>query len=224
MDVACHEAVPRASGTIRDGVYTAVLRIPRGSPSGEYNVEGYATDFAQTDLGVRFMGPDAYQTYLASGAAGPEPQPFPDGVGRLSVIGTDNTTRPWADSISLSPSQVDTLPADATTHLTVHARDAAGEGVTAVSAVLVAASDAIGAPQFHRVDLVHAAGSAEDGTWEADLTVPQGTPAGRYDVLVFVSDVSFVGSFTGTGSPYADEFGYSTLSSDPHIDVVQHQQ
>ena len=66
-DVVCHEDVPRVSGTTRDGVYTTLLRLPKGSPGGDYNVEAYATDVAQTDSGVRFMGPDAYPAYLASG-------------------------------------------------------------------------------------------------------------------------------------------------------------
>ena len=123
----------------------------------------------------------------------------------------------------MTPSQVDTFTAEAITHVQVHARDAAGEGVTAVSAVLVPSSDSIGAPQFDRVDLVLATGDLEDGMWEGDLTLPQSTPAGRYDVLVFVSDVSLSSSYTGTGSPYADDPGFTTLASDPHVVVVQHQ-
>jgi Ca2+-binding RTX toxin-like protein len=222
-DVVCQEDVPKASGTIRDGVYTTLLRLPKGSPAGDYNVEAYATDFAQTDSGVRFMGPDAYPAYVASGSAGPEPRPFPDGAGRVGVIGNDNTTRPWVESVGMTPSQVDTLPDDATTHVQVHARDAAGEGVTAVSAVLVPSSDSIGAPQFDRVDLVLATGDLEDGIWEGDLTLPQSAPPGRYDVLVFVSDVSLSSSYTGTGSPYADDPGYTTLVADPHVVVVPHQ-
>ncbi|HET7195394.1 MAG TPA: hypothetical protein VFI99_10450 [Nocardioides sp.] len=222
-EVACMEGVPKASGTIRDGVYTTVLRLPKGSPGGDYNVEAYATDFAQTDSGVRFMGPDAYPAYLASGSAGPEPQQFPEGAGRVGVLGNDNTTRPSVEAVSMTPNQVDTLTAEATTHVQVHARDAAGEGVTAVTAVLVPSSDSIGAPQFDRGDLALMTGDHEDGVWEGDLMLPQGTPAGRYDVLVFVSDVSLSRSYTGTGSPYADDPGYTTLVADPHVVVVAHQ-
>ena len=222
-DVVCDESVPRVSGTTRDGVYTTLLRLPKGSPGGDYNVEAYATDVARTDSGVHFMGPDAYPAYVASGSAGPEPLPFPDGAGRLGVLGNDNTSSPWVEAVSMTPSQVDTFTAGATTHVQVHARDAAGEGVTAVTAVLVPSSESIDAPQFDRVDLVLANGVPEDGTWEGDLRLPQGTPAGRYDVLVFVSDVSLSSSYTGTGSPYADDPGYSTLVADPHVVVVPHQ-
>ncbi len=222
-DVVCTESVPRTSGTTRNGVYTTVLRLPKGSPGGDYNVQAYATDFAQTDSGVRFMGPDAYPLYMASGSAGPEPQQFPEGAGRLSVLGVGNTTRPSVEAVTLTPSQVDTLSAEATTHVQVHALDAASEGVTAVTAVLVPGTQELGAPEFDRADLVLTSGSGADGIWAGDLTLPQGTPAGRYDLLVFVSDASMSSHYTGTGSPYADHLGYATLDSDPHVVVVQHQ-
>lgn len=223
VDVTCREGVPRTEGTIHDGVYTTVLRLPQGSPGGDYNVEAYATDLAQTGLGVRFMGPDAYPTYVESGASGPEPQPFPDGAGRLEVLGADNTTRPWVGEVTLTPAQVDTFTTGAVTRVEVRAHDAPGEGVSRVVAVLVAGSDSVGAPQFDQVDLALAAGDAVDGIWAGDLLLPQGTPPGRYDVLVFVSDVSFTRSYTGVGSSYADDPGYATLASDPHAEVVQHQ-
>ena len=220
-DVVCREGVPMASGTIHDGVYTAVLRIPQGSPGGDYNVKAYTVDFAETGPGVCFMGPDAYPRYVESGSAGPEARPFPGDAGRLSVLGTDNTTRPRTDSVTLAPTQVDTLTTDATAHIALHALDAATEGVTGVTAVLVPADNVVGAPQFSRVDLTRTLGTPADGTWEGDLTLPQSTPPGRYDVLVFVSDVSLSSNYTGTGSPYADSPGYHTLVDDPHIDVVE---
>jgi len=219
----CQDGVPKASGTIRDGLWTAVLRVPRGAPGGEWNVTTYAYDRVYSGGGVRWMGPDAYKMWVDNRWCCNEAHAFPDGAGRLTVIGGTDSTPAWTDSVTLTPTEVDTFTADASTHVRVHALDAAEEGVTAVVAVLVSDSDSATAPQFTQVDLTRTEGTEVDGTWEGDLLMPQGTPPGSYHVLVFVGDIAHSRSYVGTGYPHAAESNYILLADDPHVVVVARQ-
>jgi hypothetical protein len=218
--VICQDDVPRASGSVGDGVYQATLTLPKGSLGGDWNVQAYTEDRASSG-GAYWLGPDAYPGY--QGSAGPTPYPFPDGQGRLPVQGASDSRPAWTDSVTLDPAEVDTLTSAATTHVTVHALDAAGEGVTAVSAVLVSDSELATAPQFDKVDLQQTDGDMLDGTWQGDLVLDQGTPVGTYHVLVFVDDISHSRGYVGSGSPYATGYGYTVVDGDPHVTVVEHQ-
>ena len=186
----------------------------------------YADDRAHTGggLGAEWMGPDAYKTWVSAGPAGAEPHQFPDGAGRITVVGATDKTAAWTDSVTVTPTEVDTLPGPQTTHVTVQAKDAPGEGVTRVTAVLRSDSQLATAPQFDQVDLtLDAGGSMTDGTWQGDLTLPQGTPQGTYHVLVFVTDITHSTGFVGPSSPDAQGSGYQVLDSDPVVTVVAHQ-
>jgi hypothetical protein len=213
----CADGVPRAAGTAHDGVWTATLRIPKGARNGTWNVTAYAQDRAGSG-DVRWLGPDAYRRWVDLGACGSEAYPFPDGAGALTVIGADDRTAAWTDRVSVTPAEVDTLQRDALAHVTVHGLDAVGEGVSAVSAELLADSNLATSPQFDRVDLVMTAGSATDGTWEGDLMLPQGTPPGTYHVLVFVDDIEHSTGFVGPSYP-GDTTGWRTLDGDPVVVV-----
>ena len=214
----CRDGVPRASGTAHDGVWTAVLRIPKGARNGTWNVTAYADDRVHTDGGVSWLGPDAYQRYVDLHACCGEANPFPDGAGALTVIGAEDNTAAWTDDVTVTPAEVDTLPADATTHVRVRAQDVAGEGVTQVTSLLVADSNLATAPQFDQVDLALTTGDLEDGVWEGDLVLPQGTPPGTYHVLTFVTDVAHSTGFIGPSYPN-DTTGWRILASDPKVVV-----
>jgi hypothetical protein len=124
--------------------------------------------------------------------------------------------------VTVTPDTVDTLPADATTHVRVRAQDAAGEGVTQVTAVLLSDSNLATAPQFDQVDLVRTSGDDVDGIWEGDLVLPQGTPPGTYHVLTFVTDIAHSIGFIGPSYPN-DTTGWRILDNDPTV-VVEDTQ
>jgi hypothetical protein len=212
----CREDVPRTSGTARDGVWTTVLRIPRGAPSGQWNVWTTADDRGHNSS--RWLGPDAYRGWVEHRWCCGSTNPFPDGAGALTVIGAEDHTAAWTDDVTVTPTEVDTLPADATTHVRVRAQDAAGEGVTQVTSVLVSDSTLATAPQFDQVDLTLTSGDLVDGIWEGDLVLPQGTPPGTYHVLTFVTDIEHSTGFIGPSYPN-DTTGWRILASDPKVVV-----
>jgi hypothetical protein len=107
-------------------------------------------------------------------------------------------------------------------HVIVHALDAMGEGVTRVDVDLMPHVPSVGQPSFDSLQLTRTAGTSVDGVWEGDLTLFHGTPAGRYDAQVAVTDLTHGRTFVGSGSPYATGFGFSVLTQDPNVVVVAH--
>jgi hypothetical protein len=188
--------------------------------AGVWNVYTHAWDRVWND--VRWLGPDAYRSWAEQGACCGPVRPFADDAGALTVIGAEDRTAAWTDSVVVSPAQVDTYQNDATTHVTVRARDVSGEGVTSVMAILVSESDLATAPQFTRVDLVRTAGDLEDGTWEGDLLLPQGTPPGTYHVAALVNDITHSTWFVGPSYP-GESTGHQRLDHDPVV-VVEDTQ
>ncbi len=216
----CRDATPRTSGTARNGTWTTTLRVPKGSVSGVWNVTARVQDQALSDEGTWWLGPEAYDVWVSRHAgAGARPFP-PDGAGSVTVIGADDRTAAWVETVTVTPTEVDTLPADATTHVAVRARDAEGEGVTEVRAVLVSDSARADAPQFDLVDLVRTSGDLVDGLWEGDLLLPQGTPPGTYHVLVGIADIAHATNYVGASYPH-DDHGYGRLDQDPVVVVVE---
>jgi hypothetical protein len=220
VPVVCKEAVPRSSGTSLDGIWTIALQIPKGAAGGDWNVAAYVTDYSGLP-GESWMGPDAYRLYDPRFTT-EKAVAFPDGAGRVTVIGAADSTPAWADSMTVTPSEVDTFTNDAVIHVIVHALDASGEGVTRVDSVLVPHLPSAGQPSFDVLQLTRTAGTSVDGIWEGDLTLFHGTPSGRYDAQVDVTDLTHVRTFVGSGSSYATGFGFSVLSEDPNVVVVAH--
>ena len=220
VPVVCKEAVPRSSGTNLDGIWTIALQIPKGAAGGDWNVAAYVTDYSGLP-GESWMGPDAYRQYDPRFTT-EKAVAFPDGAGRVTVIGAADSTPAWADSMTVTPSEVDTFTNDAVIHVIVHALDATGEGLTRVDSVLVPHLPSAGQPSFDSLQLTRTAGTSVDGIWEGDLTLFHGTPSGRYDAQVDVTDLTHVRTFVGSGSPYATGFGFSVLSQDPNVVVVAH--
>jgi hypothetical protein len=220
--VVCQEDVPRTSGTAWDGVWTVTLTVPKGAVGGTYDVEAYAEDRVSND--VRWMGPDAFQAYGNTCCTTPyEFAPGPAGDGRLDVTGTvADGTAAWTDTVTVSRTELDTLPADDSTHVTVHALDAAGEGVTSVRATLVSDGSLASDPQFPVAGLQITSGTVTDGTWEGDVVAPQGTPPGTYHLLVEVDDPGHGTWFTDPAGPMADGVTYQPLAGIPTVTVVAH--
>ncbi|MGY0387661.1 calcium-binding protein [Nocardioides sp. WG-D5] len=83
--VSCTEVVPLASGSVRDGIYTTTLAIPKGSPSGTYVVAAYTID----KLGqyAHWESPDAFKHYEESGTCC-NIYALPEANTRLQVTGS----------------------------------------------------------------------------------------------------------------------------------------
>jgi hypothetical protein len=93
VGVVCRDAVARSSGTDVDGIWTTVLQIPQGSVGGDWNVTAYVEDQAGSS-NASWLGPDAYQQFVDHHGASSHIVPFPDGAGRLTVIGTGTPIQP----------------------------------------------------------------------------------------------------------------------------------
>ena len=64
-----------------------------GLRSHEQNVTAYVQDQAGS-AGARWLGPDAYQHFIDHNGPSSYIVPFPDGAGRLTVIGTGAPIQP----------------------------------------------------------------------------------------------------------------------------------
>jgi hypothetical protein len=84
--VATKDDVPISSGTVVDGIWTAVLHLPMGWLGGDWNVMAYVTDRSGVSR-TQWLGVDAYQRYVDNHATTASMQPFPDAAGRVTVIG-----------------------------------------------------------------------------------------------------------------------------------------
>ena len=224
--VACQEGVSRTSGTARDGIWTVTLTVPKGAVGGTYNVDAYAEDRVSND--VSWMGPDAYQAYVDGHWCCRDTFAFPDGAagsGRLAVTGTvADGTPAWIDRVTSSKTQLDTLEHADSTHVTVHALDAVGEGVTSVQAMLVSDGSLATDPQFPAATLTLESGTVTDGVWEGDVVAPWQTPPGTYHLLVSVGDPGHGTMYTDPTGPMADGVTYQPLDGIPTVTVVDRSQ
>lgn len=210
----------RISGDVHNGVWQAVVRIPKGDSGGDWNVGVNALDWAhKDDSPVQWVGPDVYRYWTNDGQnTDPYTQPLPQGLGRFSVVGTSDSTPPVIDSLTFSPDHVDTLNGPATVAVTVHAHDAPSEGVTEVGLALTSTTD----PQDQLVPLMALAlteGTAADGIWTGTLTLPQGSPPTTYWVQAWAEDVTHFRSYASSDAPFAGDADQTLLPGDPHLVV-----
>ena len=84
-NLQCEDA-SRTSGTDLNGVYQAVVRIPRGDTGGRWNVSVEPSDRAHPGLPLYWAGPDLYAVMTENG---PEPDwaLLPTGAGWFTVLG-----------------------------------------------------------------------------------------------------------------------------------------
>jgi hypothetical protein len=213
--------VDLVEGTRHDGIWRSHVTIPKGAIGGDWNVSVWVTDNAHTAHETHWMGPDVYRQLTDGGLnAGLEDHLFPAGMGRISVIGAKDSAAPQISSAAVTPTQVDTLPGDATVHVKVRATDARGEGVTEVSAALGRGTWSEGDISLLAADLELTSGTRVDGTWEGDITLPQGVPPGTYYLSVTVQDLTHWRHFVSVSSPAAADPENLPLHSDPRVTVV----
>ena len=156
---------------------TAFSTIWTNALGGDWNVGMWITDNAHPAAQAHWMGPDIYRQLTDDGLnASPDDHPFPNGRGRISVIGAKDSTAAQVTSAQVTPTQVDTLPGSATVHIKVNATDAPGEKVTEVSAGLGRGTWSPGDIDLPAAELQLTSGTRVDGIWEGDITLPQGVP------------------------------------------------
>jgi hypothetical protein len=213
--------VDLVSGDQHDGVWRSQVTIPRGSIGGDWNVGIWVTDNAHRADQAHWMGPDIYRQLTWDGTnASPTDHLFADGRGRISVIGTQDSTAAQVVSADVTPTEVDTLPGDTTVHIRVHATDARGEGVTEVFAGLGRGTWNFGDIELPGAELQLASGTHVDGIWEGDITLPQGIPPGTYYLSVTVQDLTHWRHYVAADSPAATEPDNLILTNDPKVTVI----
>jgi hypothetical protein len=216
--VVCEEGVSRVSGTVRDGVWSTKLTVPKGSPGGVYNLSVFAEDRIGNELS--YYGPEAYQAYEGwSGSA--TRRELPGATSRLEVKGPGRDTKPpMLTEVTLSKSSVSTATGDAKIHVRARVKDASGTnaGVDDVVAEVLGGGPSSD-PSFPRATLRRTSGTVFDGWWEGDVTISQGTPAGTYHLWIAITDRG------GNNESYTDaELGdgvtYEVHPDIPRIQVV----
>jgi hypothetical protein len=178
--------VRRVSGDAHDGIYRGIAWIDKAAVAGNWNLDIGVVDGAGQR--AQWYGPDLYPIW---GNEDTE-HPFPDGMGRVPVLGeprSDDRTAPTITSATVSPTHIDTLPGPATVHLTVAASDE-GTGIdSGVSAEFILDDP----EQDVSVDggvYDRTSGTRFDGVYENDITFPQGMPPGIYRLSIWASDAA----------------------------------
>jgi RTX calcium-binding nonapeptide repeat (4 copies) len=213
--------VDLVSGNQNDGVWRSEVTVPRGSIGGDWNVGIWVTDNAHRADQAHWMGPDIYRQLTWEGTnASHTDHLFPDGRGRISVIGTRDSTPAQVVSAQVTPTEVDTLPGDTAVHIRVHATDARGEGVTEVFAGLGRGTWNLGDIELPGAELQLASGTKVDGIWEGEITLPQGIPPGTYFLSVTVQDLTHWRHYVAAGSPGTAEPDNLVLNNDPKVTVI----
>lgn len=215
--VVCDEGVARVSGTVRDGIWSTKLTVPKGSPGGIYNLFVSAEDRIGNELS--YYGPEAYQAYASGGwSGGATRRELPGATSRVEVTGPGrDTVPPTLAAVTVSRSSVDTAAGDAKIHVRARVKDASGAnaGVDRVEAEVLSgglSSD----PSFPRVSLRRTSGTVFDGWWEGDVAISQGTQPGAYHLWIAIVDRG------GNGDAYTDaEHGDGvTYQAHPDIPVI----
>jgi hypothetical protein len=201
------------SGSSLVGYWTATSTIPKGAVGGDWNVSVWVNDRLHDGRPDYWWGPDYWRWSQAQGFDDPRDHELPNGT--FKVIGVSDNTAAQVVGVRADRAQVDTLAAGQSVTFDIHAKDAAGEGVTAVSLYLaVEHQSGTGSdPTFPPVDATLVSGTAVDGWWRATVVLPQGTPPGRYPLTqVMIEDRAHWRSYTTPHSEFAGQSGQLALT------------
>lgn len=212
-----HGTARLVSGTRLDGVWQATVLLEKGVLGGEWTVVVRVQDRAHmpTYEHVAYAGPG--QAHPPGGGS-PGVRPLPDGMGSFQVLGRTQTDfeHPTVTGTTVTPAVVDTRSGTAAVTVSLQARD--NVAVEHVSVWLRTPEAGVSDATVASAELRLVRGNRLDGTWSTTLTVPRGTPPGRYLLWVTaydpdLNDQQWVGpSHPGTWGP--------RLDTDPAVTVV----
>lgn len=199
----------QVSGTATDSTWKATLTIPKGAPSGTWNVEVWISDAADNFANDYWYGPDGYAARWNTNE--PRYKAIPDGAGAFTVLGaTPDSNAPVLTSLNITPSTVDTSHG-----AVLVTADIAGTDVEGVTNAGLFISGYAGYPNNPNwIDLVQIAwvqefqrisGTAQDGVWRATFVVPGGTPDGTYFIQASLQDSAHFESWVSSDSGWTTD-------------------
>jgi hypothetical protein len=205
QDGACTN-MERTSGSLRDSIWQGSLTIPRGAPSGTWNVSIWISDASGNFDNDFWLGPDE----MAASGTPDEPRfrAIPNGAGAFDVVGvTPDMHAPQLTSLTLSPSRVDT--SSGAVRVTAEMAGTDVEGITGAALFISGYAgypnnatwtdlvDIANVESFQRVS-----GTAKDGVWRATFLVPGGTPDGEYFIQAALQDAGRFESWVSEDSAW----------------------
>lgn len=196
----------QTSGTATDSRWKASLEIPKGAPSGTWNVAVWISDAAGNRANDFWLGPDE----LAAVDTTHEPRyrAIPDGAGAFTVLGsTADAHAPVLTSLNLSPATVDT--SSGAVQVTAHIAGTDLEGITGASLFISGYAGYPNNPNWIDTvqiawvqDFVRVSGTPQNGVWRATFVVPGGTPNGTYWLQAVLMDTAHFQSWVSDDSPW----------------------
>ena len=161
----------RVSGSATDGVYQALLTVPRGSALGDWAV-GYA-----------YLS-DAANSLRSVSRADWESAGFPSVFRQVGSGASTDVTPPQVLSFAISQTTIDTSAADQRVTVTARITDA-GSGVSLGGTVTLTGPNSVSSV-FGMASLI--SGNSADGTYQFDVTVPRYSASGTWALSLSVSD------------------------------------
>lgn len=204
--VDCSDA-SRISGTARDGVWQARVRLFRSLSGGDYCVAVMATDRAR---------PSSQQWAVCGRQVGRAYEfnaPLASGSGELTVI---------TDRENGAPRLVSHTHSSAPTgdHVEFSVRAADVEGIRAVSVSLIEAKpDGSLYWRPGEYSMTRSAGTSTDGTWGRTLDL-RSFNGGRYYPVIHIYDRTHVRTYVGETARPARIYPVLDLPGDPYFDYA----
>lgn len=165
------------AGTLNNGTFQAELGFPQGSASGTWKISpllladqsGNVQVFSEADLAAR-----GFPTEL------------------LSTAVVEDQTPPALVAFSFTPTTIDTTVGPATVTVTMQATDS-GSGVCVLPTCLTGFPmfvefENAGSTQSQEANFALVSGTLNDGTFEAQVILPQGSAAGTWKAIVGLRD------------------------------------
>lgn len=155
-----------SSGTVQDGWWTGTITLPAAAPNGTWILEVVAP----RDLSGNSMGEHNTTAVTAE------------------VVGSSRTdySAPVVQDASVSPAAWDLMNGHGRITVTADISDATGTQ----DATVYSSSEADGTeiPFSFHTSLHLVSGTAKDGTWRGQFTIPEGAPVGNYTIDLLTKD------------------------------------
>jgi Ca2+-binding RTX toxin-like protein len=199
----------KVSGTAADSTWKGTLTIPKGAPSGTWNVEVWISDAAGNFANDFWFGPEEFAALGSTNE--PRYKATPNGAGAFTVLGsTPDAHAPALTSLTVTPATVDTSTGAVLVTADIAGSDA--EGITGAGLFISGYAGYPNNPTW--IDLVQIAwvedfqrisGTAQNGLWRATFVVPGGTPDGTYFIQASLQDSAHWESWVSSDSGWTTD-------------------